>query len=105
MKYAIVSNGGKQYKAVPGETLQVDRLPNEVDDQVVLEDVLFIADDNKLAIGEPLVKGAKVNTTVTGQIKGPKIVVFKYKPKVRYRRKQGHRQHYTLLRVDEIVIE
>ncbi len=105
MKYAIVSNGGKQYKAVPGETLQVDRLPNEVEDQVVLEDILFIADDNKLAIGEPLIKGAKVKTTVTGQIKGPKIVVFKYKPKVRYRRKQGHRQHYTLLRVDEIVIE
>ena len=104
MKYAIVSSGGKQYKAVPGETIQVDRLPNEIDEPVVLDEVLLVADDEQLHIGKPHVEGASVKTTVKDQIKGPKIIVFKYKPKVRYRRKQGHRQRYTLLSVDEIVL-
>jgi large subunit ribosomal protein L21 len=104
MKYAIVVSGGKQYKAIPGETLQVDKLPVELEEKVVLDEVLFIADgEDKVTIGTPLVKGAQVLTSVTGQIKGPKIRVFKYKPKVRYRRRQGHRQNYTLLRVDKIV--
>jgi large subunit ribosomal protein L21 len=104
MKYAIVRNGGKQYKAVPGETIQVDRLPADPGKKVVLSEVLFIADGvKKVTIGTPLIKGAKVETTVADQIKGPKIRVFKYKPKVRYRRRQGHRQKYTLLNVDKIV--
>ncbi len=104
MKYAIVASGGKQYKAVPGEILQVDKLPKEVNDKVVLNEVLFIADGKKkVTIGTPTVKGAKVETTVVGQIKGPKILVFKYKPRVRYRRRQGHRQQYTLLEVKKIV--
>jgi len=103
MKYAIVSSGGKQYKAVPGETITVDRLPNEVSDEVILDEVLFLADDDQLDIGTPLVKGAQVRTTVKDQVKGPKIVVFKYKPKVRYRKKTGHRQRYTELTVNEII--
>jgi large subunit ribosomal protein L21 len=104
MKYAIVVSGGKQYKTVPGEVIQVDKLPQEVGKKVVLNDVLFIADGKKkVTIGTPQIKGAKVETTVEGQIKGPKILVFKYKPKVRYRKRQGHRQKYTLLRVDKIV--
>jgi len=104
MKYAIVVSGGKQYKAVPGETIQVDRLPKELEEKVILDEVLFIADGvKKVTLGTPIIKGAQVRTTVTGQIKGPKILVFKYKPKVRYRRRQGHRQRYTLLRIDKIV--
>jgi large subunit ribosomal protein L21 len=104
MKYAIVVSGGKQYKAVPGEIIQVDKLPNEVKDKVVLDEVLFIADgDKKISIGTPTIKGAKVETTVADQIKGPKIRVFKYKPRVHYRRRQGHRQLYTLLEVKKIV--
>ena len=103
MKYAIVISGGKQYKVIPGEILQVDKLTNEPGDKVTLKEVLFIADGKKVIIGTPVIKGAQVKTTVTGQIKGPKIIVFKYKPKVRYRRKQGHRQKYTLLQVDKIV--
>lgn len=106
MKYAIVICSGKQYKAVPGETLQVDKLPNEVNEKVILDEVLFIADgEKKVTIGTPHIKGAKVETTVTDQIKGPKIRVFKYKPKVRYRRTTGHRQHYTLLQVNKIVMK
>ena len=104
MKYAIVVTGGKQYKAVPGELLQVDKLPVETGKKFVLDEVLFISEGKKkVLIGTPQVKGAKVETTVEAQIKGPKIRVFKYKPKVRYRVRQGHRQQYTLLRVDKIV--
>ena len=104
MKYAIVVSGGKQYKAIPGEILQVDKLPQDVGKKVALKDVLFISDGKKkVTIGTPQVKGAKVETTVEGQIKGPKIRVFKYKPRVNYRKRQGHRQQYTLLRVNKIV--
>jgi large subunit ribosomal protein L21 len=104
MKYAIVVSGGKQYKAVPGEVIQVDKLPNEVNEKVVLDEVLFIADGKKkVTIGTPTIKGAVVETKVADQIKGPKIKVFKYKPKVRYRKRQGHRQLYTLLEVSKIV--
>jgi large subunit ribosomal protein L21 len=104
MKYAIIRSGGKQYKAVPGETIQVDKLPVDPGNKVVLNEVLFIADGvKKVTIGTPLIKGAKVETTVADQIKGPKIRVFKYKPKVRYRKRQGHRQKYTLLSVDKII--
>jgi len=104
MEYAIIVSGGKQYKVVPGEILQVDKLPIEIGKKVVLKEVLFISDGKKkVTIGTPLVKGAKVETTVTGQIKGPKLLVFKYKPRVNYRRRQGHRQLYTLLQVDKIV--
>ena len=104
MKYAIVVSGGKQYKAVPGEILQVDKLPTEVGKKFALKEVLFISDGKKkVTIGTPQIKGAKVETTVTGQIKGPKLLVFKYKPRVHYRKRQGHRQLYTLLQVDKIV--
>ncbi len=103
MKYAIAICSGKQYKVVPGEIIQVDKLINEVGDKVILDEVLFVADGKKVTVGTPVIKGAQVKTTVTGQIKGPKILVFKYKPKVRYRRRQGHRQKYTLLQVDKIV--
>ena len=105
MKYAIVISGGKQYQAIPGETLQVDKLTDEPGKKVTLDEVLFIADGKKVIIGTPVIKGAQVKTTVTAQIKGTKIIVFKYKPKVRYRRKQGHRQKYTLLQVDKIVMK
>lgn len=104
MKYAIVTSGGKQYKAVPGDTIMVDRLPNEIEEEVILDEVLFVADDSELHIGKPTVEGASVRTTVKDQVKGPKILVFKYKPKVRYRKRQGHRQRYTLLTIDGIEI-
>lgn len=105
MKYAIIESGGKQYKAVPGEIIRVDRLSNEVGEELSLDRVLFIADDEELHIGTPTVEGAKVQTTVADQIKGRKIVVFKYKPANRYRVKQGHRQRYTLLNIDKILMD
>lgn len=100
--YAVVRSGGRQYRASVGETVLVDRLSAPVGDQLELEDVLLIADGDEIRVGRPVVDGAKVIATVVGQEKGPKLRVFKYRPKQRYRRRAGHRQHYTRLRVDEI---
>ena len=102
MKYAIVEDGGKQYKAVEGNTIEVDRFPAEIGEQVDLEHVLLVSDDQNIKVGTPIVDGVTVKATVVAQVKGPKIVVFKYKPKQRYRVKSGHRQKYTRLRIDEI---
>jgi large subunit ribosomal protein L21 len=105
MKYAIVEDGGKQYKAVVGETIEVDLYPSEVGESIDLERVLLVAEDGNVSIGAPFVAGAKVQATVVAQVKGPKIVVFKYKPKKRYRVKTGHRQKYTRIMIDSITVE
>lgn len=102
MKYAIVESGGKQYKVIEGNTIEVDRLFVEVGKKVDLKDVLLVSDGKKVTVGTPKVSGAKVKTTVVDQFKAPKIVVFKYKPRQRYRVKQGHRQQYTRLQIDKI---
>ena len=104
MKYAIVEDGGKQYKAIEGIVIDVDRFPAEEGEQIDLERVLLVAEDGEVTVGTPLVEGAKVQATVVSQVKGPKIVVFKYKPQVRYRVKQGHRQQYTRLMIDSITV-
>ncbi len=103
MEYAIVESGGKQYKAVPGSAIEVDRLPLEVGETVELESVLLIAEGDKVTVGKPTISGAKVQATVVAQFKAPKIIVFKYKPANRYRVKSGHRQHYTRLQIEKIV--
>jgi large subunit ribosomal protein L21 len=100
--YAILETGGKQYKVRPGDTLQVEKLPGEAGDTIELDRVLMVADDDDVQVGKPLVEGAKVVAEVVGQGRGPKIIVFKYKAKVRYRRKTGHRQSLTTLRVTGI---
>lgn len=105
MKYAIVEDGGKQYKAVIGSTIEVDRFDSEVGEEIDLERVLLIVEDSAVSVGTPLVEGAKVHATVVAQIKGPKVIVFKYLPKKRFRSKQGHRQQYTRLQIDDIVLE
>lgn len=105
MKYAIVQDGGKQYKVVEGSTIDVDRFSCEAGDQIDLDRILFVRDGDDVHIGTPFVQGARVTATVENQIKGPKIIVFKYKPKERYRVKTGHRQKYTRLKVDSIIVE
>jgi large subunit ribosomal protein L21 len=102
MKYAIVEDGGKQYKAIEGGTIEIDHYNAEVGEQIDLDHVLLITDGKKTSIGTPYLDGAKVEATIDSQVKGPKIVVFKYKPRVRYRVKTGHRQRYTRLRIDSI---
>lgn len=105
MKYAIVEDGGKQYRAVEGVTIDVDRFPAEEGEQIDMERVLLVADGEDVKIGTPFVSGAKVQATVVSQVKGPKVVIFKYKPKERYRVKKGHRQHYTRIMIDSISVE
>ena len=105
MKYAIVEDGGKQYRAIEGGTIEVDHFPAEVGEQLDLERVLLIADEDDVSVGTPLVAGAKVQATVVSQVKGPKIIVFRYKPKKRIRVKTGHRQKYTRLQINSITVE
>jgi large subunit ribosomal protein L21 len=105
MKYAIVEDGGKQYRAVIGESIDVDRYPLEVGEEIDMEKVLLISDGENVKVGTPFVKGAKIQATVLAQVKGPKVVVFKYMAKERIRTKTGHRQQYTRVRVDAITEE
>lgn len=105
MKYAIVESGGKQYKAVEGGTIEVDKLPLEVGKKVDLKDVYLVSDGKKISVGTPKVSGAVVKATVVDQFKAPKIIVFKYRPRQRYRVKQGHRQQYTRLQIDKIQLK
>jgi len=101
--YAIIETGGKQYKVTPGQTIDVERLDVDEGDTVELDRVLFIADGDKVTVGTPTIDGAKIIATSQGDGKGKKVIVFKYKPKVRYRKKTGHRQLYTRLAIDEII--
>jgi large subunit ribosomal protein L21 len=104
MKYAVLESGGKQYIAQEGETIEVDRLPLEIGKSVDFKDVLLVVENAKVHVGSPYVKGAKVRGTVVEQIKSRKIIVFKYIPKERYRRKLGHRQRYTKVAIDKITL-
>ena len=103
--YAIVESGGKQYKAVEGTTVEVDLLPAEIGEQIDLNQVLLFVDGDEVKVGAPGVDGAIVKTTVVSHIKGPKIIIFKYRPKKRIRVKTGHRQQYTRLMVNSIELE
>lgn len=98
MKYAVVESGGKQYVAREGQSVEVDRLPVEAGSPIEFDRVLLVVDGNDVQVGAPIIEGMQVRGTVSEHIKGPKIVVFRYIPKERYRRKTGHRQQYT--RVD-----
>jgi large subunit ribosomal protein L21 len=100
--YAIVESGGKQYKVAAGQKIDVERLGIAEGEDVELPNVLFIANGDDTIIGSPTIDGAKVIATCLGERKGDKIIVFKYKRKVRYRRKTGHRQLYTTLEIKEI---
>ncbi len=101
--YAIVRTGGKQYRAEPGQTIEVERLPFDEGQAIELDDVLLVVpDDSDPVIGQPQVNGAVVKATVVQQGRSPKIFVWKYKPKERYRRRRGHRQYFTRLQIDSI---
>ena len=101
--YAIIEIGGKQYKVAPKQTIDVERLDVPEGDKVELDKVLFIGEDKKNLVGSPVIKGAKVVATSLGEAKGEKVIVFRYKSKIRYRSKRGHRQTYTKILVNEIV--
>ena len=102
--YAVLQSGARQYRAEAGETILVERLAAEVGQQIEIDKILLIADGEQIEIGRPTIKGAKVLATVVAQEKGPKVRIWKYHPRKRYRRRAGHRQQYTRLRVDEILM-
>lgn len=104
MSYAVVQTGGKQYRVQQGDILDVELLDAEVGSSIYLEDVRLIAGTDDIFVGSPNVAGAAVKAQVIEQVLGTKLVVFKYKAKTRYRRKSGHRQRYSRLKVDAILL-
>ncbi len=102
MRYAIVESGGKQYRAIEGGTIEVDRLPAEKGKQIEIERILFLSDGDEFMIGTPTVSGIQVKVTVVDHLRGSKVDRFKYSPKKRIRVRGGHRQQYTRLMVDFI---
>lgn len=101
--YAVVEIAGKQYKVAAKQTIEVERLGVPEGDAVEFDRVLFIGGDGDTVVGDPTIKGARVKATSLGEAKGDKIIVFKYKPKRRYRNKRGHRQIHTKIQINEIV--
>lgn len=100
--YAVLTTGGKQYRVQEGDVLFVEKLNAEVDSTVELTEVLAVAKDGEIKVGAPVVEGAKVVAKVLAQGKAKKVVVFKYKRKKDYRRKNGHRQPYTKIIIEKI---
>ncbi len=100
--YAVIETGGKQYRVELGSEIQVDRLDVQPGESITLDRVLLVADGDQAAIGRPIVDGATVSADVVGQIRGEKIIVFKYKPKARHRVKKGFRAELTTLRISDI---
>jgi large subunit ribosomal protein L21 len=101
--YAIVETGGKQYRMVPGQKIDVDALGVADGEDIELSRVLLISDGENTVVGNPTIDGARVIATCLSEGKGDKVIVFKYKPKVRYRRKKGHRQLNSRLEIKEII--
>ncbi|MBQ9721663.1 MAG: 50S ribosomal protein L21 [Oscillospiraceae bacterium] len=99
--YAVIATGGKQYRVKEGDVLCIEKIDAEVD-SVVSFDVLLLGEGDEVKVGAPTVAGAKVEAKVLGQVKGEKIVVYKYKSKKTYHRKQGHRQPYTKVEITSI---
>jgi large subunit ribosomal protein L21 len=100
--YAVVATGGKQYKVQQGDVLRVEKLAGDVGAEVAFDKVLLFSDGENVQIGQPVVEGAVVKGHIIEQGKSKKVIVFKYKRRKRYRRKQGHRQPYTAVRIDAI---
>lgn len=100
--YAVVDSGGKQYRVEPGRTLVLDRLDAEAGATVTFDRVLLIGDEESVTLGTPTVSGATVRGTVLEHGRGPKVIVFRFRPKAHYRRRTGHRSELTRVRIDEI---
>jgi large subunit ribosomal protein L21 len=101
--YAIVSSGGKQYKVQKGEILRVEKISGDIGVPVSFDKVLMFSDGENVNIGQPVLENVSVNGHIVEQDKAKKIIVFKYKRRKRYRRKQGHRQQYTAVKIDSIL--
>ena len=102
--YAIIETGGKQYKVTEGSMIRVEKLAVEAGTAYAFDKVLVVSDDNGVKVGAPYVEGAKVNATVIGDGKAKKVIIYKYKPKKGFHKKNGHRQPYTMLKINSIAL-
>jgi large subunit ribosomal protein L21 len=102
--YAVIKTGGKQFQVSEGDVIQVEKLEGQPGDTVEIDEVLMLRTDDEIKIGTPMVEGVAVSGTIVDQVKGKKIIVYKFKRRKDYRRKQGHRQRYTNLRIDSIKV-
>jgi len=100
--YAVIKTGGKQYRVVPGEKLKVEKLAGDVGSDIVLDQVLMVADGDKVTVGAPIVKGASVKATVISHGRHDKVMIFKMRRRKHYRKTQGHRQDYTEIQIQNI---
>jgi large subunit ribosomal protein L21 len=100
--FAVIKSGGKQYKVAKDDVIRVEKLDAEAGASIDLSEVLMVGDDKSQTVGVPLVDGASVSATVLEQMRDRKIIIFKKKRRQNYRRKNGHRQHLTVLRIDDI---
>jgi large subunit ribosomal protein L21 len=102
--YAVIRSGGKQYRVAPGQTIRLETVAGEIGAKVELGDVLLVENEGNVQVGSPLIANAKVQATVLEHDRAKKILVFKKKRKKQYRRTQGHRQDYTAVRIDNIIV-
>jgi large subunit ribosomal protein L21 len=104
--FAVIKTGGKQYRVKENEEIMIEKLPDAKGESVVFNEVLLVAEEDgrEVKIGTPFISDAKVEGRISDQVRGKKISVVKYKPKVRYRRRVGHRQQYTKVKIERIVL-
>jgi large subunit ribosomal protein L21 len=100
--YAVIKTGGKQYRVTPGEKLKVEKLAGDVGSDVVIDEVLMVADGDNVTVGAPVVKGASVKATVVSHGRHDKVMIFKMRRRKHYRKTQGHRQDYTEIQIQQI---
>ncbi|MGE5028276.1 MAG: 50S ribosomal protein L21 [Betaproteobacteria bacterium] len=100
--YAVIKTGGKQYRVAPGEKLKIEQIPADIGSEIVLDQVLMVADGEAVTVGAPLVSGATVKATVVTHGRGEKVRIFKMRRRKHYQKHQGHRQNYTEIRIDGI---
>jgi large subunit ribosomal protein L21 len=102
MTQAVIRTGGKQYRVAEGETVKVEKLTGAPGDSVAFNEVLLLSSEGEVRVGKPTLAGAKVEAEIVGQGRGPKLIVFKFRRRKRYRRKNGHRQDYTAVKITKI---
>ncbi len=100
--YAVIETGGKQYRVQEGDEFRVEKLDGQVGDNIVFDKVLVVSDDNGVKVGKPVIEGAKVEAEILDNGKAKKVIAFKYKPKKGYRKKKGHRQPFTKVKINSI---